>query len=81
MKFLRETTKWGSDKTQNHLYVMDDSKTRMIAFRGHGTNEFKIFKAPIQISRTGRTFVEVKNTFGFDSTRSTISQPTRLDNE
>lgn len=81
MKFLQEQTKWGSDKIQNHLYVMDDSKTRMLAFRRHGATEFKVFKAPIQISRTGRTFTEVKNTFGFDSTRNSMTQPTQLDNE
>jgi hypothetical protein len=79
MKFLQETTNWGSDKIQNHLYVMDDSKTRMVAFKGHGTTEFKIFKVPIQISRSGRTFTEVKNTFGFDSTRNTIPQPIQLE--
>lgn len=65
MKFLQETTNWSSSTISNHLYVMDDSKDRMIAYRQVGQTEFKIFKKPIRIDLRGRTFTEVKNTFGF----------------
>lgn len=62
MKFLQEKTDW---KVPNHLYVLDDSKDRMIAYRPVGKTSFMIFKKPIKISLSGRKFTEVKNTFGF----------------
>lgn len=64
MKFLQETTEW-KDSAPNHLYVMDDSKERMLAYRPVGKTDFMIFKKPIRIDTRGRKFAEVKNTFGF----------------
>jgi hypothetical protein len=63
-KFLQETTEW-KDTAPNHLYVMDDSKERMLAYRPAGKSEFMTFKKPIRIDTRGRKFTEVKNTFGF----------------
>lgn len=63
-KFLQEITVWKDGSTANHLYVLDDSKSNMIAFRQTGQSDFKTFKAPIRIDTRGRKFVEVKNTFG-----------------
>lgn len=65
MKFMQEITEWKDGSTSNHLYVLDDSKDKMIAFRAVGTKEFKTFKAPIRIELRGRKFVEVGNTFGY----------------
>jgi hypothetical protein len=63
-KFLQETTVW-EGAALNHLYVMDDSKDKMLAYRQAGKTEFFKFKKPIKISLSGRKFTEVKNTFGF----------------
>ena len=65
MKFLQETTEWKEGIVSNHLYVMDDSKDKMLAYRQAGKKEFFKFKKPIKIDLRGRKFTEVKNTFGF----------------
>ena len=64
MKFLQEITVWDST-VPNHLYVMDDSKDKMLAYQPQGQTEFFKFKKPIKIDLRGRKFTEVKNTFGF----------------
>lgn len=64
MKFLQEVTVW-KNPAPNHLYVVDDSKSKMIAYRPVGKTDFMTFKAPIRIDTRGRKFTEVKNTFGF----------------
>lgn len=64
MKFLRETTIWGGTAT-NHTYVLTNDKSRMIGYVPSGKNAVFTFKNPIKISLSRRTFVEVKNTFGY----------------
>lgn len=63
-KFLQETTVW-KDTVPNHLYVMNDSKDSMLAYRPADKSEFFKFKKPIKINLSKRKFTEVKNTFGF----------------
>lgn len=70
MKFLQEVTVWADPAIVNHLYVMTDSKDKMIAFKHASSAEFKVFKAPIRIDTRGRKFKEVANTFGF-----TVAEP------
>jgi hypothetical protein len=56
MKWFAETTVW-NDSTPNGIYLLDDSKSKMYAFRpGHG-GEIKTFKNPIRIDVRGRKFV------------------------
>ncbi len=64
MKFYQETTEWDNN-TPNHIYVLDDSKSKMFAYVRAGTKSVFKFKTPLPISTRGRTFKEVKNTFGF----------------
>jgi len=59
MILVQETTKW-SDRTPNHVYVMNDSKTVMYAYINALNNEEKYFKNPIQIDTKGRTFTVLK---------------------
>ena len=65
MKFFQETTKWSEGKVPNHIYLLDDSKSKMIAYVKAGTRAVFKFKKPLPFSTRGRTFVAVKNTFGF----------------
>jgi hypothetical protein len=54
MKWFAETTDW-KDSTPNRIYLLDDSKNKMYAFRpANGT--IKMFKAPIKIDVRGRKF-------------------------
>ncbi len=56
MKWFLETTDW-KDTTPNGVYLLDDSKTKMYAFRSHGgKGSIKVFKNPIKIDVRGRKF-------------------------
>ena len=66
MKVLLETTVWETN-TPNHVYFMDDSKSKMFAYVKFGEGKPFKFKNPIRIDTRGRKFREVPNTWGFDS--------------
>ena len=55
MKWFAETTNW-EDSTPNGIYLLNDSKSKMYAFRPVGTGEIKVFKNPIRIDLRGRKF-------------------------
>jgi hypothetical protein len=55
MKWFAETTNW-EDSTPNGIYLLNDSKSKMYAFRPFGTGEIKVFKNPIRIDLRGRKF-------------------------
>jgi hypothetical protein len=56
MKWFAETTDY-KDKVPNGIYLLDDSKTKMYAFRPRGTDDIKTFKNFIRIDTRGRKFV------------------------
>ena len=56
MKWFAETTNW-KDSVPNGIYLLDDSKSKMYAFRARGTEAIKVFKNPIRIDLRGRKFV------------------------
>ena len=56
MKWFAETTDY-KDSVPNGIYLLDDSKSKMYAFRPQGTGEIKTFKNPIRIDVRGRKFV------------------------
>jgi hypothetical protein len=55
MKWFAETTDY-RDSTPNGIYLLDDAKTRMYAFRPV-SGEIKTFKRFIRIDTRGRRFV------------------------
>ena len=55
MKWFAETTNW-EDSTPNGIYLLNDSKSKMYAFRPFGTGTIKVFKNPIRIDVRGRKF-------------------------
>lgn len=65
MKVFLETTVWETN-TPNHVYFMDDSKSKMFAYVKFGQGSPFKFKNPIRIDTRGRKFREVPNTWGFD---------------
>ena len=56
MKWFAETTDY-KDNTPNGIYLLDDSKSKMYAFKPKGTGEIKTFKNPIRIDVRGRKFI------------------------
>ena len=55
MKWFAETTDY-RDTTPNGIYLLDDSKSKMYAFKPFGTGTIKVFKNPIRIDMRGRKF-------------------------
>ena len=56
MKIVLETTDWGKHEVPNHVYVLNDSMTKMIAYVRAGTKEVFKFKKPQSFDTRGRTF-------------------------
>ncbi len=55
MLVVRETTQWDGDYP-NHIYILSDDKSKMLAYVKTGTDEHKVFKKPIGFDTRGRTF-------------------------
>ena len=55
MKWFAETTQY-RDAIPNGVYLLDDAKSKMYAFRAHGVGDIKVFKNPIRIDVRGRKF-------------------------
>jgi len=55
MKWFAETTDY-KDNNPNGVYLLDDGKSKMYAFRPFGTGAIKVFKNPIRIDMRGRKF-------------------------
>jgi hypothetical protein len=56
MKWFAETTDY-KDTVPNGIYLLDDAKVKMYAFKARGTGDIKTFKNPIKIDTRGRKFV------------------------
>lgn len=59
MKFFQEVTEWSVD-VSNHIYYLNDDKTKMVGYIKFGTTELFKFKKPISISTRGRKFIALK---------------------
>lgn len=64
MKFYQEVTDWGDRKAINHIYYLNEDKSRMVGYIKNGTQELFKFKSPIAIDVRGRKFVELKDKKG-----------------
>ena len=57
MKWFVETTDYSDATVANGVYLLDDSKTKMYAFRPFGgQGRIKVFKNPIKLDTRGRKF-------------------------
>lgn len=60
MRVFLETTKDWSGDVPNHIYYLNDSKSKMIAFYNVVTKKVTKFKKPIGFDMRYRTFKELK---------------------
>lgn len=60
MRVLLETTKDWSVPCPNHIYYVNDSKSKMHAFYNVVTKKITTFKKPIGFDTRYRTFKELK---------------------
>ena len=65
MKFFQETTEW-QESWPNHVYLLDDSKSKLFAYVKQGTTEVIEFRKPMQFHVRGRKFREVANTYNYN---------------
>ena len=59
MVIVQETTQWATS-TANNVYILNDERTKMIAYIPQGSTQVQRFKNPISFDRRGRTFELVK---------------------
>ena len=55
MKWFAETTAW-KGVAPNHVYLLDDAKSKMFAYVPQGAKNPVVFRAPIRIDIRGRKF-------------------------
>lgn len=60
VKIMLETTVWKDSWVPNHVYILNDSQTKIVAYVPAGTKVVKKFKSPQSFDRRGRTFVELE---------------------
>ena len=56
MKWFAETTEWAGATAPNHVYLLDDSKSKMFAYVKFGKGLPEKFSKPIRIDIRGRKF-------------------------
>jgi hypothetical protein len=60
MKFYQEITEWNTSfAVPNHIYYMNDSKTRAVGYIKAGTTKLIKFSSPMSIDTRGRKFKEI----------------------
>lgn len=64
MKAFQELTEW-PDNTPNHVYFMDDGKSKAYGYVRKGTDTTQKFSRPMKIDTRGRKFREVPNVWQF----------------
>lgn len=76
MKFFEETTVWDSPKVQNHVYLLDDSKSKLFAYVRCGSHQVFEFCKPIQFDSRRRKFREVANRWNYRYAEPVTANPT-----
>ena len=61
MLVVQETTNW---ETPNHIYFLNNDRTKMFAYIADGEEKGQIFKNPIDFYSRGRTFELIKQVAG-----------------
>lgn len=74
MKYFEEVTDWGSASAKNHIYYLNEDKSKMVGYIKHGTTDLFKFKQPISFYGKGRKFVELKRKGEPDSVYFTKSE-------
>lgn len=64
MKVLQETTVWPGS-TPNHVYFVDDSRSKMFGYVPAGTDQAQRFSRPLPFGVKGRSFQIVDNRWNF----------------
>ena len=60
MRYYQEITEWDTPGAVNHVYYLNDDRSKMVGYIRHGTEELFKFKSPISFYVKGRKFKLVK---------------------
>lgn len=71
MRIVVETTEWRVP-TPNHVYVVNDSMTRMIGYVPAGSKKLQRFAAPRPFFAAGRAFEDLASAGGVAKTTHTL---------
>jgi hypothetical protein len=74
MKYFEEVTEWDSPTAVNHIYYLNEDKSKMVGYIKHGTKDLFKFKQPISFYGKGRKFIELKTKGEPDSVYFTKSE-------
>jgi hypothetical protein len=80
MKFYQEITEWSYD-VPNHIYYLNEDKSKMVGYIKKGTTELFKFTKPISFSVRGRKFILLdrkgeSDSVYFPSAKKTSNQQT-----
>lgn len=57
MKYYQEVTEWNTNyEVPNHVYYMNDSKTKAVGYIPYGKKDLILFSTPFNIDTKGRKF-------------------------
>lgn len=59
LTLLQEKTQW-DNPTENHIYVFDESTTKIVGYIKSGSSKAIRFSKPMMFDKRGRTFSKVK---------------------
>jgi hypothetical protein len=64
MKFWQETTQWAGN-TPNHVYLLNDDRSKAAGYVKHGTDQLILFPTVISFNIKNRKFKEVANRWDY----------------
>lgn len=59
MPWYQELTQWDNPQQQNHCYLLNDSRSRALAYAKFGGDQVDKFSSPMNFSVRGRKFKKV----------------------
>lgn len=65
MLCVQEITDW-EDTTQNHVYFLNDDRSKMLAYVRAGTDTVFEFSKPLGFTASRRKFLKIDNRWGFE---------------
>lgn len=66
MPWFQELTQWDNPQQKNHCYLLNDSRSRMLAYVKFGTQTVEKFSSPMPFSIRGRKFKKIPNHWNVD---------------
>lgn len=73
MKFIQELTEW-SGNTPNHIYLVNDDRSKALGYVKSGTEDLVMFARPLQFNTKFRKFREITGKWSVPTTAVSTSR-------